>query len=150
MVILFAGVKCKSRGLYQNPKIDAWNFDSSLHEICAVRLPAENSLFNPLADPSVSFFDLPVRLRIWVVYKLCCWRVEDEQSITDEIQLSESRPESLAEDRHGNLFWYFGGIHLFKQIKATGLWKTVARKKEEWRSIRDKEHVLSNTELQII
>ena len=126
------------RGLYQNPKIDPWNFDNSLHEICAVRLPAENSLFNPLADPTVSFFDLPARLRIWLVYKLCCWRVEDEQSITDAIEIAEARPESLAEDRHGNLFWYFGGIHLFKQIKETGDWKTVARTKEEWRELRDK------------
>ena len=75
------------RGLYQNPKIDDSSYDEILREICEVRLKADNAVFNPLSSRDTTFFDLPLKLRIWLLYKLCCWRLDDEQSITDAIDI---------------------------------------------------------------
>ena len=38
----------------------------------------------------------------------------------------------MGEDRHGNLFWYFGGIHLYKQMVASDQWRVIARSKTDW------------------
>ena len=43
----------------------------------------------------------------------------------------------MGEDRNGNLFWYFGGIHLYKQIVKSDTWKVIARSKREWQKVRD-------------
>jgi hypothetical protein len=43
----------------------------------------------------------------------------------------------MGEDRHGNLFWYFGGIHLYKQTIANDTWEVIAKSKVEWRKLRD-------------
>ena len=58
-----------------------------LREICCARLRAENALFNPLESVQTGFFDLTSRLQVWIIYKLCCWKVEDEQAITDAIDI---------------------------------------------------------------
>merc|ERR1712187_267835 len=113
------------RGLYCNPKIDESSYSALLREICSTRLTNENALFNPLEE--ADFFDLSSRLKVWIVYKLCCWKDDDEQAITDGIDIKESRLESMGEDRHGNLFWYFGGIHLYKEAKKDKVWSCVAR-----------------------
>ena len=44
-------------------------------------------MFNPLESSETDFFDLTPRLRVWIIYKLCCWKVEDEQAITDAIDI---------------------------------------------------------------
>ena len=75
------------RGLYQNPKIDENNYDEILREICDVRLKTDNAVFNPLASEGTIYFNLPERLRVWIIYKLCCWRLDDEQTITDAIDI---------------------------------------------------------------
>jgi hypothetical protein len=75
------------RGLYQNPKIDESTYEDLLREICRARLLSESAIFNPLESTETSFFDLTPRLRVWIIYKLCCWKVEDEQAITDAIDL---------------------------------------------------------------
>ena len=43
----------------------------------------------------------------------------------------------MGEDRDGNLFWYFGGIHLYKENKLTNTWSCVARSTKEWNQVRD-------------
>ena len=43
----------------------------------------------------------------------------------------------MGEDRHGNLFWYFGGIHLYRESKPSGNWEVVAKTRDQWRSLRD-------------
>ena len=58
-----------------------------LRDICRARLLAENAMFNPLESSDTDFFDLTPRLRVWIIYKLCCWKVEDEQAITDAIDI---------------------------------------------------------------
>ena len=78
------------RGLYQNPKIDESNCDEILREICDVRLKADKSVFNPLAAEKTLFIHLPARLRVWILYKLCCWRLDDEQSVTDAIDIKDT------------------------------------------------------------
>ena len=65
------------RGLYCNPKIDESSYAALLREICSTRLTNENALFNPLEE--ADFFDLSSRLKVWIVYKLCCWKADDEQ-----------------------------------------------------------------------
>jgi len=125
------------RGLYQNPKIDESSYEELLRDICRARLMAEKAMFNPLESSETDFFDLTRRLRVWIVYKLCCWKVEDEQAITDAIDIKESNLESMGEDRHGNLFWYFGGIHLYRESKPSGDWEVVAKTRDQWRSLRD-------------
>ena len=59
------------------------------------------------------------------------------QAITDGIDLKESRLESLGEDRNGNFFWYFGGIHLYKEDKNNNTWSCIARSTKEWNQVRD-------------
>ena len=61
-----------------------------LRDICRARLLAENAMFNPLESSDTDFFDLTPRLRVWIIYKLCCWKVEDEQAITDAIDIKVS------------------------------------------------------------
>ena len=91
------------RGLYQNPKIDESSYEGKkiinnrrnskfvilelLRDICRARLLAEKAMFNPLESSETDFFDLTPRLRVWIIYKLCCWKVEDEQAITDAIDI---------------------------------------------------------------
>ena len=58
-----------------------------LRDICRARLLAEKAMFNPLESSETDFFDLTPRLRVWIIYKLCCWKVEDEQAITDAIDI---------------------------------------------------------------
>ena len=43
----------------------------------------------------------------------------------------------MGEDRHGNLFWYFGGIHLYRESKPSGNWEVVAKTRDQWRTLRD-------------
>merc|ERR1712096_198835 len=62
------------RGLYQNPKIDESTYEDLLRDICRARLLAENAMFNPLESFETNFFDLTPRLRVWLIYKLCCWK----------------------------------------------------------------------------
>ena len=83
------------RGLYQNPKIDDSSYEEILREICEVRLKADNAVFNPLSSRDTTFFDLPLKLRIWLLYKLCCWRLDDEQSITDAIDIKVFKHQKL-------------------------------------------------------
>ena len=52
----------------------------------------------------------------------------------------------MGEDRHGNLFWYFGGIHLYKQVVKNDTWEVIARSKTEWRQVRDSYSYSSDKE----
>ena len=61
-------------------------------------------------------------------------------------KLQESNLESMGEDRHGNLFWYFGGIHLYKQVVKSDTWEVIARSKLEWRQVRDSYRSSSDKE----
>ena len=62
-------------------------FINSKIKATEVRLKSDNAVFNPLSSRGTTFFDLPLKLRIWLLYKLCCWRLDDEQTVTDAIDI---------------------------------------------------------------
>jgi len=116
------------RGYFNNPKINASNWEHYLKKIFNILHVGREGLRSPFVidtfdsegrriEKELSFNDLSLRDRADVIYHLCEYRLyaDDASDAASILVEDELRIEPIGTDSKGNVYWYFYGTRLYRE-----------------------------------
>lgn len=109
------------RGLYERKdgqSVSFDNYDECLYDLLDSHYDDSTTASNPLLN--TPFQNLPTRRKVEILNDMINWRLYhyDASILTRNLDADEMRLNPVGKDRHGNLYWYFFGSHLYKEIKS--------------------------------
>lgn len=116
------------RGYFNNPKVNASNWEHYLKKIFNILHVGREGLRSPFVvdtfdsegrriEKELSFNDLSLRDRADVIYHLCEYRLyaDDASDAAGILVEDELRIEPIGTDSKGNVYWYFYGTRLYRE-----------------------------------